>query len=90
VTQLEPTATAKRLELLIIQREKQIALPAKDPEIGLDHLKWMCREVYNERVQGEMAREWLGYVKGAIRAAGGATFGEIVGVSQPGCHQDDC
>ena len=57
-----PTRTAQQLERLIIQRAKQIALPQVDPERGLNHLRWMCRQIYNEQVTGYKAREWLGYV----------------------------
>jgi hypothetical protein len=37
----------------------------------------MCRQIYNEQVTGFKAREWLGYVGGALVACGAMTLDEL-------------
>ncbi len=69
--------TAEALERLIIKREGQLSLPTDDRQIGINHIKWMCRQIYNEQVSGATAHMWLGYVQGAVAASGGAELEEL-------------
>ena len=73
----DPTRAAQELERLIIQRATWIAMPQTDPERGLNHLRWMLRQIYNEQVTGYKAREWLGYVGGALVAGGAMSLDEL-------------
>ena len=72
---------AETLERLIIQRRKTLALPAEHPEMGINHLKWMCRQVYNGQVSGQRAARWIGYVEGVLLGAGGTTLDELVAMT---------
>ncbi len=74
---LDIKKTAESLERLIIERQNQLALPSKDPECGVDHLCWMCRQIYNEFVSGHTAYMWLGFVQGVVTGAGGSNLEEI-------------
>ncbi len=74
---LDLNQTAKDLELLIIKRAEALSLPAKNPEYGIDHLKWLCRQVYNEQVSGYKAYMYLAYAHGAIISNGGSDLEEV-------------
>ena len=69
---------AEDLEREIHARRYRLALPEIDPEIGIRHLKYMCRRVYNGQVSGNLAWVWIGYVQGVLRAGGGPNVAELV------------
>ncbi len=68
---------AQDLEREIRKREKSLALPEVDPEIGTRHLMYLCRCVYNEWVPDQLAAIWVGYVQGVVRAGGGPNVREL-------------
>lgn len=68
---------ARELEREIRKREKQLALPEQDLEIGTRHLMWMCRQVYSGWVPESLAPLWLGYAQGVLRAGGGPNVKEL-------------
>ena len=65
------------METLLMDRESELALPSRDREIGVNHLKWMCRQIYNNQVSGQTGAMWLGYVQGVVRGSGGVNLDEI-------------
>ncbi len=65
------------METMLMEREHDLALPSRDWEIGVNHLKWMCRQIYNNQVSGQTGAMWLGYVQGVVRASGGINLDEI-------------
>lgn len=69
---------AEDLERLILKRRNELALPNQDLEIGINHLAYMCRCIYNEQVTGAKAWLWLGYVQGVLRTSGGPTVDELL------------
>ncbi|GJL83597.1 MAG: hypothetical protein DHS20C01_32310 [marine bacterium B5-7] len=69
---------ARDLERLIQERRRTLALPEMDHEIGIRHLAYMCRCVYNEQVSGRLALIWIGYVQGVLRAGGGPNVEELM------------
>ena len=68
---------AQDLEREIMRREKELALPQQNLEIGTRHLMWMCRRVYNGLVPESLAPIWIGYVQGVLRAGGGPNVEEM-------------
>lgn len=68
---------ARDLEREIRKREKQLALPEQDLEIGTRHLMWMCRQVYSGWVPESLAPIWTGYIQGVLRAGGGPNVKEL-------------
>ena len=75
--ELDIKKLARTLERAIMSRRNNLALPNTDLEIGINHLAYMCRCVYNEQVSGNLAHLWLGYVQGVLRCAGGANVSEL-------------
>lgn len=75
--ELDIKKLARELERAILSRRNSLALPNTDLEIGINHLAYMCRCVYNEQVSGHLAYLWLGYVQGVLRCAGGANVREL-------------
>ena len=69
---------AKDLERVIQKGRNSLSLPNSDLEIGINHLAYMCRCIYNEQVTGTKAWLWLGYVQGALRTSGGPTVQELI------------
>ncbi|KAA3634589.1 MAG: hypothetical protein DWQ08_00320 [Proteobacteria bacterium] len=68
---------ARELEREIRKREKHLALPEQDLEIGTRHLMWMCRQVYSGWVPEALAPIWTGFVQGVLRAGGGPNVKEM-------------
>ena len=68
---------ARELEREIRKREKQLALPEQNLEIGTRHLMWMCRQVYSSWVPEALAPIWVGYIQGVLRAGGGPNVKEL-------------
>ena len=68
---------ARDLERLILKRRDELSLPNVDLEIGINHLAYMCRCIYNGQVSGTKAWLWLGYVQGVLRTSGGPTVNEL-------------
>ena len=59
------------------EREKALALPQLNDEIGTRHLMWMCRQIYNGWIPDSLAPIWIGYVQGVFRAGGGPNVKEL-------------
>ncbi len=90
--ELDIKKLARELERAILSRRNTLALPNADLEIGINHLAYMCRCVYNEQVSGQLAFLWLGYVQGVLRTAGGANVRELKSMlerSRAGHFDDD-
>jgi soluble lytic murein transglycosylase-like protein len=68
---------ARDLEREIRSREKTLALPEQNLEIGTRHLMWMCRQVYSGWVPESLAPIWVGYVQGVLRVGGGPNVKEM-------------
>ncbi len=79
---------AQDLEREIRKREKSLALPEVDLEIGTRHLMYLCRCVYNEWVPDQLAAIWVGYVQGVLRAGGGPNVRELAAMIRAARNAD--
>lgn len=79
---------ARDMERLIRERERHLALPNEDYEMGINHLKYMCRHIYNGFVTGQKAVLWLGYIQGVMRACGGASMDELKKIIEDASEKD--
>ena len=73
---------AHDMEALILERHKSMSIPQQDLEYGVNHIRYMCRRIYNGFVSGDLAILWLGYVQGVVRAGGGADLDELKGIME--------
>ncbi len=47
------------------------------PEYGKNHLRWMIEEITQDRIAGEKAHRWIGWIQGVVCIGGGATLEEL-------------
>ncbi len=87
--ELDIKKLAQELERAVLSRRNRLALPNEDREIGINHLAYMCRCVYNEQVSGQLAYLWIGYVQGVLRLAGGANVAELKDMLRRARQLDD-
>ena len=80
---------AHDLEREIREREKALALPQLNDEIGTRHLMWMCRQIYNGWIPDSLAPIWIGYVQGVFRAGGGPNVKELAEMIRQALEEDD-
>ena len=52
-------------------------LPEIHPEYGKDHLFYMVKEIVTDRVTGEKAHRWLGWLQACICIGDAATLEEL-------------
>lgn len=66
--------------------EGSTGLPEHNDEIGVDHLLDMCTAILNNKVIGEKAHRWLGYIQGCLCGSGDVTLEELKEINKGGCN----